>query len=131
MEAPMATHRRNPEPRALERALERAETYLKGAAGSKPQYIFERPDINAREIREALGMSRQEFAMEFGISLRTLENWEDGRRQPDGPARTLLIAIAYEPDAVRRAILRYRGLEVPAARRATSTALRRPLPGAR
>ena len=45
-------------------------------------------------IRERAGLSLSEFARLIGVSVRTLQEWEQGRRLPSGPARTLL-AIAY------------------------------------
>lgn len=57
-----------------------------------------------RAIRERLGMSQAAFARMFGISVGTLQNWEQGRRQPEGPARMLLRVIDREPEAVRRAL---------------------------
>ena len=45
-------------------------------------------------IRERTGLSQARFAQLLGVSLRTLQEWEQGRRVPSGPARTLL-AIAY------------------------------------
>lgn len=47
------------------------------------------------EIREGVGLSQSEFAKLLGVSVRTLQEWEQGRRMPSGPARTLL-AIAYK-----------------------------------
>lgn len=49
-------------------------------------------------------MSQDQFGAQFGISAATVRNWEQGRRQPEGPARVLLTIIAREPDAVRRAL---------------------------
>jgi putative transcriptional regulator len=57
-----------------------------------------------RAIRERLAMSQTTFARLFGISVDTLQNWEQGRRQPEGPARMLLRVIDREPEAVRRAL---------------------------
>lgn len=57
-----------------------------------------------RAIRERLGMSQAAFARMFGISVATLQNWEQGRRRPEGPARMLLRVIDREPEAVRRAL---------------------------
>ena len=57
-----------------------------------------------RAIRERLAMSQTTFARLFGISIDTLQNWEQGRRQPEGPARMLLRVIDREPEAVRRAL---------------------------
>ncbi|MFT4562619.1 MAG: putative transcriptional regulator [Gammaproteobacteria bacterium] len=47
------------------------------------------------EIREGVGLSQSEFAKLLGVSVRTLQEWEQGRRTPSGPARTLL-AIAHK-----------------------------------
>lgn len=60
------------------------------------------PDV--RRIRERLGYSRDAFAANFALSLSTVRDWERGRRQPDGAAKVLLLVIAQDPDAVRRAI---------------------------
>ena len=62
-------------------------------------------DIDVKAIRERISLSQGEFAKLFGLSKRTLEHWEHGRRVPSGPARAFLIVIAREPDAVRRALL--------------------------
>ena len=64
------------------------------------------PDaIDVKAIREKISLSQGEFARLFGLSKRTLEHWEHGRRVPSGPARAFLTVIAREPDAVRRALL--------------------------
>lgn len=57
-------------------------------------------DIDVRAIRESFSMSRSKFAALLGISERTLEGWEQGRRKPRGPARMLLEVAAKHPDAV-------------------------------
>lgn len=62
-------------------------------------------DIDVKAIREKISLSQGEFAKLFGLSKRTLEHWEHGRRVPSGPARAFLTVIAREPDAVRRALL--------------------------
>jgi putative transcriptional regulator len=59
-----------------------------------------------RHVRERMGLTQAAFAARFGFALGTLRQWEQGRRQPEGPARTLLQVIAREPDAVRRALER-------------------------
>lgn len=51
---------------------------------------FEFPGPAVREIREKTGLSQAQFALLIGVSKRTLENWEQGRRHPTGPARALL-----------------------------------------
>jgi putative transcriptional regulator len=61
-------------------------------------FRFEEPDVVA--IRSGYGLSQQEFAALLGISVRTLQNWEQGRRAPHGPARVLLLVAAEHPEAV-------------------------------
>jgi putative transcriptional regulator len=61
-------------------------------------------EIDVKAIREKIALSQSEFARLFGLSKRTLEHWEHGRRVPTGPARAFLTVIAREPDAVRRAL---------------------------
>lgn len=86
-----------------ERLIAAAEEALRFARGEKTgAKIVEFPDIPA--IRERLGLSQNEFAARFGISLGTLRNWEQGVRLPDGPARALLKVIEREPAAVQRAL---------------------------
>jgi len=61
-------------------------------------------EIDVRRIRKKLSMSQSEFADHFGVSLRTVQDWEQGRRVPDGAARAFLIVIDREPEAVHRAL---------------------------
>lgn len=59
---------------------------------------FELPEPAVREIREKTGLSQARFAMLIGVSKRTLENWEQGRRYPTGPARALLRILDTDTD---------------------------------
>jgi putative transcriptional regulator len=52
------------------------------------------------EIREKTGLSQQKFATLLGVSIRTLQEWEQGRRAPSGAARTLLLIAAKNPRAL-------------------------------
>ena len=56
-------------------------------------------------IRAELKMTQQEFAALLGVSVRTVQDWEQGRRVPTGAARAFLTVIDKEPEAVRRALL--------------------------
>lgn len=62
--------------------------------------------VDVKQIRKKLCMSQTIFAAYFGISTRTLQEWEQGRRHPEGPACALLMVINYEPRAVERALMR-------------------------
>ena len=55
-------------------------------------------------IRAKLKLSQAQFARAFGISLDTLQNWEQGRRKPHGPAKVLLTIADRQPDAILAAL---------------------------
>jgi putative transcriptional regulator len=57
-----------------------------------------------RTLRQALGLTQEEFATRFHIPLGTLRDWEQGRTEPDQPARAFLKVIARDPDGVSRAL---------------------------
>ncbi len=68
------------------------------AAGKQqPSRKFEFPDPQVRAIREKTGLSQARFALLIGVSKRTLKNWEQGRRQPTGPAKALLRILDADP----------------------------------
>ena len=52
------------------------------------------------DIREKTGLSQSRFATLLGVSVRTLQDWEQGRRAPSGAARTLLLIAAKNPKAI-------------------------------
>lgn len=51
-----------------------------------------------QDIRKQLGLSQSAFAGMMGVSLRTVQDWEQGRRNPSGPARSLLRIAEQHPD---------------------------------
>ena len=69
-----------------------------------PSRTFEFGPLDIKEIRAKLEQSQSEFALMIGVSVSTLQNWEQGRRKPDGPARALLKVASENPEAVRRAL---------------------------
>jgi putative transcriptional regulator len=65
-----------------------------------------KPVPRVRTLRRALGLTQEEFALRYRIPLGTLRDWEQGRTQPDQPARAYLAVIARDPEHVRRALER-------------------------
>ncbi len=57
-----------------------------------------------KTLRRALGLTQEEFAARYHIPLGTLRDWEQGRTEPDQPARAYLKVIASNPDWVSRAL---------------------------
>lgn len=59
---------------------------------------------DVRALRARLGLSQSQFARRFGFTLDTVQQYEQGRRVPSGPASTLLRVIEVDPQAVERAL---------------------------
>jgi len=70
----------------------------------QPSRVTEFAPEDVRAIRRSLGKSQTEFALMIGVSVSTLQNWEQGRRVPEGPARALLRVAAKNPRAVAEAL---------------------------
>lgn len=70
----------------------------------KPSRVYEIQPPDIRVVRERLDVSQADFAVLIGVSTRTLQNWEQGRRRPDGPAKALLRIAARNPKAVLDAL---------------------------
>jgi DNA-binding transcriptional regulator YiaG len=68
----------------------------------KPVYPAKKVDVKA--IREKLKLSQEKFAQYFGVSVRTLQDWEQHRHEPSHTARNFLLVVAKEPQAVQRAL---------------------------
>lgn len=57
-----------------------------------------------KTMRRALGLTQEEFAARYQVPLGTLRDWEQGRTEPDQPAKAYLTVIARDPEGVRRAL---------------------------
>jgi putative transcriptional regulator len=66
----------------------------------KPSRVFNLKPADIKAVRKKLNLSQSEFALMIGVSLATLQNWEQGRRRPEGPAQALLKVVAFNPKAV-------------------------------
>jgi putative transcriptional regulator len=66
--------------------------------------IFRVEVTQATEARLKLGLSQADFAAMLGVSVRTLQDWEQGRRAPSGAAKALLKLTVAAPDTVRKVL---------------------------
>ena len=71
---------------------------LRGKAEPSRTFTVESP--NVKKIRSSFNLTQDEFAALLGISVKTLRNWEQGRRTPEGAARVLLQVAAKHPEAI-------------------------------
>ena len=83
-------------------SIRQAGKIRRGEAGPSRKFVFEPEAVRA--IREKLKKSQSEFAQMIGVSVATLQNWEQGRREPEGPARALLVVAAKAPNVVAKAL---------------------------
>jgi putative transcriptional regulator len=73
------------------------------AGVSDEEFARAKPVPRVKTLRRAPGLTQEEFAMRFRVPLGTLRDREQGRTEPDQPARAYLKVIAYDPEAVKRA----------------------------
>ena len=74
-----------------------------GKAKPSRTFAFDVP-AEVTKVRDKLGVSQPMFARLLGISVKTLQNWEQGRRTPTGPARVLLMVAARHPKLLLEAV---------------------------
>ena len=87
----------------LVKSVKQGGAILRGEKNPSRKFVVTSPDI--KNIRKKYQMTQNDFAVMIGISVKTLRNWEQGRRMPVGPARILLLVAAKHPEAVLDVIL--------------------------
>ncbi len=88
----------------LLRSAQQARDWVNGKPGRVRITYVRVPQVDVRKIRARMGLSQTQFAARFGFSLDSIQNWEQGHRRLEGPARTLLAVIARNPHAVEEAL---------------------------
>ena len=88
----------------LEEGLRQAVAHSRGEIELPSRVVDVMPAARVKAIRKAVARNPKDFERRFGIPARTLEGWEQGRRQPDPTARALLRVIEADPAAVERAL---------------------------
>lgn len=86
----------------LVKSVRQAGQIKRGRAKASRVVEFDPADVKA--IRARIKKSQSEFAAMIGVSVSTLQNWEQGRRVPEGPARALLKVVAEKPEAVAQVL---------------------------
>ncbi len=93
---------KNEDFRELVASVRQAGRIKRGELPAARSFEFAPADIAA--IRKSLDLSQSQFALMIGVSVSTLQNWEQGRRKPEGPAQALLKVAAENPKAVAEAL---------------------------
>jgi putative transcriptional regulator len=89
----------------LAETLALPEEHSAPARLSVPHLPFQVPEaINVAAIRRKTGLSQTAFASRIGIPVATLRNWEQGHREPQGPARVLLALLDRNPKIVEETL---------------------------
>ncbi len=83
-------------------SVEEMDAIVLGKEKFSRQFDYPEPEVKA--IRKKTGLSQSRFALLIGVSKRTLENWEQGRRRPTGPAKALLKIVDANPQNAIRAL---------------------------
>ena len=83
-------------------SLQEAKLISKGKAAPSRRFVVTAPD--AKAVREQIGLSQSEFARLMRVSVKTLQNWEQHRRNPTGPAAALLKIMSSAPDVALRSL---------------------------
>ena len=86
----------------LVESIEDAGKIRKGLA--RPSRVFRFRPVDVKRIRNRLHVSQSQFSLMIGVSKSTLQNWEQGRREPEGPAKALLRVVEKRPEAVLEAL---------------------------
>lgn len=90
--------------RRLMAAMKTVVAHVKGETALPLRYIEIPKEIDVRTIRTRLGLSQADFARRFAVSQRSLQEWEQGRRRPEGAVRAYLTVIQRNPQAVAAAL---------------------------
>jgi putative transcriptional regulator len=90
--------------RELERDLKVIVEHAKGEISLPTRYVAVPEKIDVKAVRTGLRMSQSEFARTFGFNARVVQDWEQGRRQPETAARAYLLVIQRNPKAVTAAL---------------------------
>jgi putative transcriptional regulator len=78
--------------------------HIRGEIGLPMKVVRVVPNVDVRAIREGQGLTREQFAERYGLQVRAIQEWEQGRRKPEPAVRAYMLVIKNQPAAVRRAL---------------------------
>jgi len=85
-------------------SMKELQAHLRGEIKLSETVYHVPPETDVRALRETLELSQSDFAALFGFNVRSLQDWEQGRRRPEIPIRAYLAVIRRDPQAVIRAL---------------------------
>jgi putative transcriptional regulator len=89
----------------LIQGMTEALEYTQGKDNGARVHIPEHIDV--QQIRMRLDLTQESFAARYGFALKTVKNWEQGVREPTGPARILLMLLDNDPKTIEKMIQAY------------------------
>jgi putative transcriptional regulator len=86
----------------LLQSLKEANTIAREQKPASRRFVVKSPNVKA--VREQIGLSQSEFAQLMRVSIKTLQNWEQNRRHPSGPASALLQIVSVAPEVALKTL---------------------------
>jgi len=90
--------------RVLVESAQQIARHMNGEIDLPMKVVRVVPDVDVRAIREGQGLTRAEFAERYGLQVRAIQEWEQGRRKPEPAVRAYMLVIKNQPAAVRKAL---------------------------
>jgi len=90
--------------RVLVDSAKQIARHMRGGIELPMKVVRVLPDVDVRAIRERQGLTREQFAERYGLQVRAIQEWEQGRRKPEPAVRAYMLVIKNQPAAVRKAL---------------------------
>ena len=90
--------------RVLVESAKQIVRHIKGEIELPMKAVRVVPDVDVRAIRERQRLTREQFAERYGLQVRAIQEWEQGRRKPEPAVRAYMLVIKNQPAAVRKAL---------------------------
>jgi putative transcriptional regulator len=98
------SNKHTPLGKSIIQGMKELQAHMRGEIQLRTRVVYVPDDVDVCAIREKTGLSQSQFAERYGFNPRTLQDWEQGRRQPDSAVRAYLTVIDRNPEAVQTAL---------------------------